>query len=96
MPQYEYYLNERNSGLYIETRFQNEPPHNSEEPEDVTYGIATDSLIDHFIKGVFNKRNNRKLHYVLAGSGMGKTTFSVNLVVSYIKQYKKSNLPYDI
>ncbi len=96
LPQYEYYLNERNSGLYIETRFQNEPPHNSEEPEDVTYGIATDSLIDHFIKGVFNKRNNRKLHYVLAGSGMGKTTFSVNLVVSYIKQYKKSNLPYDI
>ena len=96
VPQYEYYLNERNSGLYIETRFQNEPPHNSEEPEDVTYGIATDSLIDHFIKGVFNERNNRKLHYVLAGSGMGKTTFSVNLVISYIKQYKKSNLPYDI
>lgn len=95
-PMYEEYLVNREKGLYLETRFQNEPPHNSEEPEDATYGVASESLIDHFIEGVFAQRNNKRLHYVLAGSGMGKTTFSVNLFISYIYHYKKNTLPYDI
>ncbi len=50
-----------------------------------------------FVDRIFKSTNkNRFLYIIFAGSGMGKTTFAVQLFISYINKYKESNIPFDI
>ena len=55
------------------------------------------SLMKYYLNDILVKNNtNTFLYCVLAGSGMGKTTFAVNLLKQYINKYKEDTIPYDI
>lgn len=94
---YENYTTRQEQRLYIDTGLQTEPPHDYDEPSEAQYQDLRNSSIDFFIKQVFRRTNNNPPYYcILGGSGMGKSTFAVNLVLKYINKYTKKNLPYDI
>ena len=82
---------------YVPTQCQGTPPHNFDEPDEAVASSPKQELLKFFINEVFTKENtNRRLYCILAGSGMGKTTFAVQLYIEYINKYKQSTLPYDI
>ena len=91
------YLAPERQHCYVPTQCQGTPPHNFDEPDEAVASAPKQELVKFFIDEVFTKDNtNRRLYCIFAGSGMGKTTFSVQLFVEYIHRYKKSTLPYDI
>ena len=84
--------------LYVPTRFQEEPPildevtkHGPENPE-------RKELIPYFLDKIFveDEDNPNWIYCVLAETGMGKTTFLVQLLNAYINKYTKKTLPFDI
>lgn len=82
---------------FISTKFTTTPPNNLEDPMEVERTQSAKNLIDYFIDSVLVEANSTNRFYcILAGAGMGKTTWAVNLVTSYIKHYKKSTCPFDI
>lgn len=77
---------------YIPTNFQNVPPSEDEEPGRSYIAAARNPLIPLFINKAFvEEENDHKFYLVLADSGMGKTTFMINLYLSY--KFKR-NLPW--
>ena len=83
--------------IYIETKFQSNPPHDKEDPEENVYSEPAVSLMDFYLNKVLIRDNKPHFLYcILAGSGMGKTTFAVNLVKRYISKYTEESKPYDI
>lgn len=91
------YLTPERQKCYVPTQCQGTPPHNFDEPDEAVASAPKQELLKFFINDVFLKTNtNRRLYCIFAGSGMGKTTFTVQLFVEYIKRYKKSTLPYAI
>ena len=93
---YENYTTRQERRLYIDTGFQTEPPHDYNEPSEAHYDYR-ESSINFYIKDVFKKYNDKPPYYcILGGSGMGKSTFVVNLVRKYINKYSKRTLPYQI
>ena len=91
------YLAPERQHCYVPTQCQGTPPHNFDEPDEAVASAPKQELVKFFIDEVFTKDNtNRRLYCIFAGSGMGKTTFSVQLFVEYIHRYKESTLPYDI
>ena len=84
--------------LYVPTRFQEEPPildevtkHGPENPE-------RKELIPYFLDKIFveDEDNPNWIYCVLAETGMGKTTFLVQLLNAYINKYTEKTLPFDI
>ncbi|MFQ5630730.1 MAG: SUMF1/EgtB/PvdO family nonheme iron enzyme, partial [bacterium] len=70
--------------LFIPTQFQNQSPTHEEEPEFSHRFVSKSPLIAFFLKTAFNeKKESDKFYLVLADSGMGKTTFLINLYVKY-------------
>lgn len=91
------YLTPERQRCYVPTQCQGTPPHNFEEPDEAVASSPKEELVKFFVDKVFKPTNtNRMLYCILAGSGMGKTTFAVQLFVEYINKYKESTLPYDI
>ncbi len=83
--------------IFIETKFQANPPHDKEDPYENVSTEPQQNLIEFYIKKVLVKDSMPKFLYcVLGGSGMGKTTFAANLVKRYILAHTESDLPYDI
>lgn len=72
---------------FIPTRFQSTAPSLEEEPGHNTK-IAREPIIPKMLKEGFNGQDNERFHMVLAGSGMGKTTFMINLYVRYKRKWK--------
>lgn len=69
---------------FIQSQFQNNSPAREEEPKFTHKYISRSLLIPFFIKTAFNeKKESDKFYLILADSGMGKTTFMINLYVSY-------------
>ena len=68
---------------YIETRAQNIPPALEDGAETGGTFIVTKELIPFFINRVFRKKEKEKFYFILGNSGMGKTTFMVNLFFRY-------------
>ena len=94
---YERYTTLWQRWLYIKTWFQINPPHDLDEPYDSQSRYLRTNSIDFFIKRVFKQGNQNPPYYcILGGSGMGKSTFVVNLVRKYIDKYKGKTLPYPI
>lgn len=82
---------------FISTKFTTSPPHNLDDPMEVERTESAKNLIDHFLDKVLVEDNTTNRFFcILAGAGMGKTTWTVNLVTSYINKYKESTWPYDI
>ena len=70
--------------LFIQTKFQNHSPSAEEEPGFSHQFVVKGKLIPWFIKTGFNgKKETDKFYLILADSGMGKTTFMINLFVAY-------------
>ena len=94
--------------LYIDTGLQTTPPNDYEEPSETQSQdirelgqkkkwYLKNSSIDFFIDNVFRENNSNPPYYcILGGSGMGKSTFVVHLIRSYINKYNKKSLPYPI
>lgn len=83
--------------IFIETKFQVNPPHDKEDPKENMFTEPPHNLIEFYVKKVFVKDNRPEFLYcVLGGSGMGKTTFSINLVKRYISSHTEKSIPYDI
>ena len=82
---------------FISTKFTTSPPHNLDDPMEVERTESAKNLIDHFLdKVLVDDNTTNRFFCILAGAGMGKTTWTVNLVTSYIGRYKESTCPYDI
>lgn len=82
---------------FISTKFTTTPPNNLEDPMEVERTESAKTLIDYFINSVLVESNTtNRLYCILAGAGMGKTTWTVNLVTSYIRHYKKDTCPFKI
>lgn len=91
------YLSPERQRCYVPTQCQGTPPHNFDEPDEAVASTPKQELTAFFINEVFTTTNtNRMLYCILAGSGMGKTTFVVQMFIEYINKYKQSTLPYDI
>lgn len=70
--------------FYIPTQFQNQSPTHEEEPQFTHKFVSKSPLIPFFMNTAFNeKKENDKFYLILADSGMGKTTFMINLYVQY-------------
>lgn len=98
---YSYQEIQKAQQYFIETKAQSLPPTIEEELKGGTKFIPKVSLIDHFIKTAFNeKEESDKFYLVLADSGMGKTTFMINLYMRYNsfwnfgRKYKMKLLPF--
>ncbi|WP_304236756.1 NACHT domain-containing protein [Phocaeicola plebeius] len=80
------YLGEESQRQYIETQFLSTPPHEFDEPNKATTATTREPM-DKFCNRIFKDNNpNERVYMVLAGSGMGKTTFMVNVFCHYVKQ----------
>ena len=76
--------------FYVDTNFQNIPPSLEHEPAFTHAVTARQPLIPFFLNVLNNPENNNKYYIILADSGMGKTTFFINLYYKYkTKLFKK-------
>ncbi len=98
---YDYKDVKQKRDLYIPTQSQNISPNYEEEPGEGTKFIVKKEIIPFFIKTAFNeKKESNKFYLVLADSGMGKTTFMINLYLQYHslfnlhQKYKMKLLPF--
>jgi formylglycine-generating enzyme required for sulfatase activity len=83
-PQFDYAAVRQATRIYIPTQYQNASPTRQEEPGFTHQYVSTSPLIPFFINTAFNeKTGSERFYLILADSGMGKTTFMVNLYLSY-------------
>lgn len=81
------YLSKEVQKQYIETQFLSCPPHDFDEPNKATTASTREAMTD-FCDRIFKEDNpNERVYMVLAGSGMGKTTFMVNIFCHYVKEH---------
>lgn len=91
-PYFDYQKVKQTRELFIETKGQNNPPTHEDEMADSKSFIVKKELIPWFIKEAFNeKKESNKYYLVLADSGMGKTTFMINLYVRYHSRYGRKH-----
>ena len=78
--------------LFIESKFQNNSPTNEDEPLFTHKFVSKSKLIPFFINTAFiGNKVSDKFYLVLADSGMGKTTFMINLYVRYYSFFNRHN-----
>ena len=91
------YLGKINKAQYIETHFLSCPPHDYDEPNKATTASTRESMTSFCGRILKEDNHNERLYMILAGSGMGKTTFMVNMFCHYInKRMTRKGLPLDI
>ncbi len=81
---------------YIETKCQSIAPSKDEEPGRTHAFAPREDIIPFFLNKALKPANTDECRFyiVLADSGMGKTTFLINLYLRYINQFVKP--PYQI
>lgn len=85
---------ERATRYYISTQYQNVSPSEDEEPGRRYIAAAKNKLIPLFLQKAFLQgKDNNKYYLILADTGMGKTTFLINLYISYKNQWRIFNKP---
>ena len=83
-PQFDYQAVRKATHIYIPTQYQNAAPSRQEEPGFTHQYVSTSPLIPFFIKKAFNEKiDGERFYLILADSGMGKTTFMINLYIRY-------------
>ncbi len=93
-PQFDYQSIKKAKQYYIATQYQNASPSRQEEPGFTHQYIARNKLIPFFLKIGFNpKAQSDRFYLILADSGMGKTTFMINLYFSYHSFFSKKDKP---
>lgn len=83
-PQFDYAAMRKATRYYIPTQFQNANPSRQDEPGFTHQFVSRNLLIPFFLKKAFNEKvDSERFYIVLADSGMGKTTFMINLYLRY-------------
>ncbi len=83
-PQFDYAAMRKATRYYIPTQFQNASPAREDEPGFTHQHVIRGPLIPFFLKTAFDhKQESERFYLILADSGMGKTTFMVNLYLRY-------------
>ena len=83
--------------LYIETKAQNIAPDDNDDPVESIRKNFSENLMQKYLNAILIKNNTGiDLYCVIGGSGMGKTTFVINLLKQYINKYNEDSIPYDI
>lgn len=91
-PYFEYQKVKQATDLYIHTQGQNLPPTHEEEMAQSAMFIVKKRLIPWFIRNAFDeKKESDKFYLILADSGMGKTTFLINLYIRYMSRWGKKH-----
>lgn len=94
-PFYDKTVTDKAVDLFVQTKCQNIDPARENEPKE-SFAFATkEKLIPFFINKAFRTdRNEQRYYFVLADSGMGKTTFMINLFTRYQNKFigKKHNI----
>jgi hypothetical protein len=88
-PYFDKSVTDKATQCFVTTKGQNIDPSKEHEPRE-THAFATtkEKLIPFFMKKVFNEVGKERQYYlVLADSGMGKTTFMINLFMCYQNQF---------
>jgi hypothetical protein len=78
---------------YIPTKCQNVDPAMAAEPGRTAAFATREKLIPFFINKVFKEKKDEKFYLILADSGMGKTTFMINLFLRYMRKWFKKYNP---
>lgn len=80
------------TNFFIKTRCQNVTPADCEELDDNHAFTVQSYLMPFFLKSAFKfkKGKDNRFYFVLSDSGMGKTTFLINLFIKYSNKIKKS------
>ena len=79
--------------FFIETKGQNLPPSNELEPIRIESLVFKEPLIDKLLNQYLLVKDIKDKYFlVLAGSGMGKTTFMINLFLRYHEKKVKNKL----
>ena len=90
-------LGRENKQQYIETHFTSLPPHEYDDPIKSTTASTQESMTAFCDRILAPNNPNEKLYIVLAGSGMGKTTFMVNMFCHYVNNNMTRNgLPLEV
>jgi len=88
VPYFTYQEIEKATKYFISTRYQKESPAEDDEP-GINEPKRNKNLIRHFTKKlILNKKSNR-FYVILADTGMGKTTFLINLYSRIKKKLDK-------
>ncbi|RMG73500.1 MAG: hypothetical protein D6722_03705 [Bacteroidetes bacterium] len=83
--------------FYVPTHFQSNPPSDHHELIHANRVTARQRLIPFFLNEVFRPgATDQRFYIVLAGSGMGKTTFMINLYLRYLRRYRYRSQRFDI
>lgn len=94
---YREYLSRNSSKYYINTCFQNIPPSYYPDLMDSLRSVSSEDMINKYLKDIFVESNSDSpLYCVLGGSGMGKTSFLINVLKAYVNKYTVKNRPFDI
>jgi len=92
MPQFDEAAVNQARRIYIPTRFQNASPTLQDEPGFSHQYVSTSPLVPFFINNAFNNpKESERFYIVLADSGMGKTTFMINLYMAYNSFFNRRN-----
>lgn len=79
----------RATRYYIPTQFQSVSPSLEDEPGTTTVAVARQKLIPWMLsEALADGKDDRRFYLVLAGSGMGKTTFMINLYLAYQRRWR--------
>jgi hypothetical protein len=79
---------QRATQYYVETKCQNIAPSKEDEPRQAHAFAAKEHIIPFFLKKAFKpEKDECQFYIVLADSGMGKTTFLINLYLRYLEQF---------
>jgi hypothetical protein len=90
-PQFDHLSIKKARQFYIQTQYQNASPARQEEPGFTHKFIARNKLIPFFTKTAFNEKvDSERFYLILADSGMGKTTFMINLYLRYNSRFNFS------
>lgn len=87
-PFYDRSVTDKATELFVPTKCQNLDPSRENEPKESHAFATKEKLIPFFIKKAFNADSEEHRYYlVLADSGMGKTTFMINLFTCYQNRF---------
>lgn len=87
-PFYDYQTIKQATKFYIPTKCQNITPTKEYEPIGTHAFITKEPLLPFFLNKAFDPKNDEQRFYlILADSGMGKTTFMLNLYLRYTNKF---------
>lgn len=78
---------DKSTHYYIPTKYQDLSPSQAEEPGRAYISSPKGLLVPTMLNIIFNDDSDR-YYLILADSGMGKTTFMINLYLAYKKQWR--------